>query len=361
MIGVLLLPAAFLLVCVAYPIWLLLQPARGEYAKTGTDQCGGVSLIIPCYNEADRIGDKITSLLQELACFDTYELLVIDNCSTDGTREALKEFKDHPRIRVILKESQLGIPHSMNMGVQLARYEQLVFSDVRQRLTCNTLRRLVAPLADPGVGAVSACLAARTGEHSFSILRRYENFLKRLESRTGNLIGVYGPLYAIRRECYRPIPEHIILDDLYNGLNILAQKKVVMVEECQVIDEDFSMLYDYRRSRRYLLGFLQILREPALLGRLSTRQRIMLFWHKYLRLLLPLLFFGGYVATGLYGLAHPGYLALFAVLTLLWLLALWPALNRFDLKPRELLRVLIFYVGAAFDLLVHRSLSRRFQ
>ncbi len=344
--------AVFMALCLAYPLWLLSQPSPDRTFEPGEGKPAGVSLVIPCYNEAGRIGEKVRALLQELACFDQYELLVIDNCSTDGTRTALQEFTGHPNVRIILKEAQLGIPHSMNLGVGLARYELVVFSDVRQRLTCDVLRQLVEPLRDPAVGAVSACLAARTGKNASSLLRRYENYLKRLESRSGNMIGVYGPLYAIRKECYRPIPEAVILDDLYNGLSILASKKVIMLEHCRVVDEDFSKLYDYRRSKRYLRGFLQILQDRALLGRLTVRQLLMLLWHKYLRLLLPPLLLAGYVAAGVLGLSHPGYLLLFGFLTLLGLLALWPPLDRYDLKAREMLRVLLFYMGAVIDLLL---------
>ena len=246
----------------------------------------------------------------------------------------------------------------MNLGVSMAKYDRVVFSDVRQQLTCNSIRRLVNPLNDPDIGAVSACLAPRTGKKSYSILRWYENFLKKLESRTGNLIGVYGPLYAIRKEYFRPIPQYIILDDLYNGLSILGTKKVIIMDNCQIIDEDFSKLYDYRRSRRYLLGFLQILFEDSLISRLNGRQRIMLFWHKYIRLLLPVLFLACYVVSGILGLNHPGYLILFGLMTLLGFLSVWPALNKYNFKLRDFVRINVYYMGALIEILIERSFSK---
>jgi hypothetical protein len=249
----------------------------------------------------------------------------------------------------------------MNRGVLLAKYDIIVFSDVRQKLSCHVLQNLVAPLDNPQIGAVSACLAPRTGKRNYSILRRYENILKKLESRTGNLIGVYGPLYAIRKECYRPMPDHIILDDLYNGLSILGSKKVIMMEHCSIVDDDFSSLYNYHRSKRYLLGFLQILQEGRMLRRLSFRQRTMLFWHKYIRLFFPLLLFACYLATGIQALIQPGYFVFFVLMTLGGLLSVWPALHKFPFRLRDLVRLNVYYLAAMFDILFHRSYSKHAQ
>lgn len=349
---------AFIGICLAYPLWLMLLPAAKQSDFSGGFKNEGVSLIIPCYNEHQRIGNKIRSLLKELKCFKEFELIVIDNCSTDGSRSILEQFINHPQVKVVLKEKQRGIPHSMNLGVSLAKYERVVFSDVRQQLSCNVIQRIVHPLNDPEIGAVSACLAAHTGQKSYSILRGYENFLKRLESRLGNLIGVYGPLYAIRKEYFRPIPNYIILDDLYNGLSILGHKKVIILDNCQIIDENFSKLYDYHRSRRYLLGFLQIMREGSLISPLSLQQRIMLFWHKYIRLLLPLFLFVCYVVLGIIGLKNPIFLVLFGVMTLLGLLSVWPFLNKFNFRFRDLARINLFYLAAIFDILLHHRRDR---
>ncbi len=252
----------------------------------------------------------------------------------------------------------MGIPHSLNLGVSLAKYDRVVFSDVRQQLSCNTIQHLLVPLNDPEIGAVSACLATHTGRKGFSILRQYENFLKKMESRTGNLIGVYGPLYAIRKECYQPMPHYIILDDLYNSLSILGNKKAIVMDSCRIIDEDFSKLYDYSRSKRYLLGFLQILRENSLIGKLNRHQRIMLFWHKYIRLMIPLLLFSCYVAIGILGLRNSGYLFLFGIMTLFGILSVWPALNKFNFKMRDFVRINLYYLAAWFDILIHWSYSK---
>jgi cellulose synthase/poly-beta-1,6-N-acetylglucosamine synthase-like glycosyltransferase len=327
-----------------------MQPVN-KIAKKNTE----VSVILLCYNQRERIRGKIQALLKELTHFRNFELIVLDDCSTEQIPGILQEYIHHPNVKIILKKEQRGIPHSMNLGVRLAQYNRVVFSDVRQQLSSQVIQQLVAPLEDPEIGAVSSCLAARTGKRSYSILRWYENILKKLESRTGNLIGVYGPLYAIRKDCYREMPNHIILDDLYNGLRILGSKKVIMVECCRIFDEDFSTLYDYHRSKRYLLGFLQILQEGFLFRKLSTRHRIMLFWHKYIRLLFPVLLFLFYIFTGIEAFIQPYYLLLFGFLTFAGLFSVWPSLHRNPFRIRDILRINVYYLVAIFDILIHRS------
>ncbi len=65
-----------------------------------------ISVLIPCYNEAENVGPiskAVTDIMEsELPQYD-YELVFIDNDSTDGTRDMLRELVRHnPRIKAIL-------------------------------------------------------------------------------------------------------------------------------------------------------------------------------------------------------------------------------------------------------------------
>ena len=53
-----------------------------------------ISILIPCYNEKDNVlpmTDAIVSIMEEKLSRYDYELIFIDNCSTDGTREKLEQ------------------------------------------------------------------------------------------------------------------------------------------------------------------------------------------------------------------------------------------------------------------------------
>ena len=71
-----------------------------------------ISVLIPCYNEAENVGPisrAVTEILEkELPQYD-YELVFIDNDSTDGTRDIIRGLcADNPRIKAILNARNFG-------------------------------------------------------------------------------------------------------------------------------------------------------------------------------------------------------------------------------------------------------------
>ena len=79
------------------------------------------SVIIPVRNRIKTIRDAITSVLKQKTGFP-FNLIVIDNCSTDGTTEAIAEFKNDGRlIHLVPERDDLGIGGCWNMGVHHAQ------------------------------------------------------------------------------------------------------------------------------------------------------------------------------------------------------------------------------------------------
>lgn len=85
-----------------------------------------VSVVIPVYNREKYVGDAIDSILAQT--FPDFELLVIDDGSTDGSVEIVRSYND-PRLRLVCNETNLGVPKARNRGIQLARGEYLAFLD----------------------------------------------------------------------------------------------------------------------------------------------------------------------------------------------------------------------------------------
>jgi len=83
-----------------------------------------VSVVIPTYNRAGFILEAIESVLNQ-SCGD-FELIVIDDGSTDGTREILKPFSD--RLTYCYQE-HAGISRARNRGLSLVRGEYVAFLD----------------------------------------------------------------------------------------------------------------------------------------------------------------------------------------------------------------------------------------
>ena len=90
----------------------------------GLDREPSISVIIPAYNCALYIVQAIESVLQQKDC--SYEIVVIDDGSTDSTPEVLEPYKD--RINYIRQENK-GVAAARNHGIHLARADLIAFLD----------------------------------------------------------------------------------------------------------------------------------------------------------------------------------------------------------------------------------------
>lgn len=78
-----------------------------------------ISVLITAYNVERYIGRAIRSALDQSIPRDTYEIIVINDCSADRTRFALEVFEDD--IKLINNEERLGLPTSLNKGIKKAK------------------------------------------------------------------------------------------------------------------------------------------------------------------------------------------------------------------------------------------------
>ena len=86
-----------------------------------------VSVIIPTYNRAKYIGRTIRSLLDQSWAKDNYEIVVINDGSTDQTQVILDVFSDS--VKIINLPQNMGLPHALNIGIKQARGEFVVRVD----------------------------------------------------------------------------------------------------------------------------------------------------------------------------------------------------------------------------------------
>jgi peptidoglycan-N-acetylglucosamine deacetylase len=109
-----------------------------------------VSVIVPAFNETENIEATLRSIL---ANDHPLEILVVDDGSSDGTAE-LVESLALPAVRVI-RQPNSGKPIALNTGVARAQHDLVVMMDGDTVFQPDTVGRLVAPFADPAVGAVA--------------------------------------------------------------------------------------------------------------------------------------------------------------------------------------------------------------
>lgn len=348
--SVFLIAPFIILIYFGYLLWLITQKSV-NYFDEQEQPVKQISIIYLSQNGEGYIEEKISFLLNELSAFELSELIIIDDVSDDRSQEIFNNFTSE-KLSVIKKKEKKGIPHSMNLGIKHAKYENIVFCDQRQNLEKGIIRKLTEPLKYSRIGAVSSCISSYDKSHGFSLIRAHENFIKKLEGKTGNLIGVYGPLYAIKKECYHDIPENIILDDLYLTLKVLSSKQVVFQNECKVYDDSLDFLYDYKRAKRYLSGFFQLLSHKELLSELSGKQKAMLFWHKYFRILIPLFLALSYIFLGIKSIEHLYLFIPFIIISGFGIIFQIPYNLKYSKQVKNIFRFVIFYSVGIVDLLV---------
>jgi glycosyltransferase involved in cell wall biosynthesis len=132
--------------------------AAGEFAELDRPQ---VSIVIPCYNQGRFLDGAIRSVFEQT--MDSFEVIVVDDGSTDPETALVIDGLDWPRTRVIRQENQ-GLAAARNTGMGHARGEFVVPLDADDELAPEFLDRLIAELDANPKAAFASCWARLFGD-----------------------------------------------------------------------------------------------------------------------------------------------------------------------------------------------------
>jgi glucosyl-dolichyl phosphate glucuronosyltransferase len=123
------------------------------------------SVIVCTHNGGALVEGTLESLVSQDFPAEAFEILVVDNASTDATPEVIRGIAGrHPgRIRIV-REDVLGLSSARNRGVREARGEVLAFTDDDARASPVWLRALVDTCERPGIGCAGGPVLAVPGE-----------------------------------------------------------------------------------------------------------------------------------------------------------------------------------------------------
>jgi cellulose synthase/poly-beta-1,6-N-acetylglucosamine synthase-like glycosyltransferase len=112
-----------------------------------------LTLIFPCYNEAERLPETLAAYLAHLSRRPgEVEVLVVDDGSTDQTFAVAQAIAARDeRVRVIRSQPNRGKGHGVRTGMLQARGELLVFTDADGSYGSGEVARVTAALADASV------------------------------------------------------------------------------------------------------------------------------------------------------------------------------------------------------------------
>src|SRR5437773_1914205 len=273
-----------------YPAALLvLSRLRPRDVRRGTGT-PFVSIVTAARNEASCIRATIENKLSLDYPADRREIIVISDASDDGTDEIVREFADQG-VRLVRQNERGGKSAALNLGLEIAKGEIIVFSDANSIYERSALRELVRAFEAPSVGYVTGKMVYTHPDGSIvgegcSAYMRYENRLREWETKVGSIVGVDGGVDAMRRGLYQPLrPDQ--LPDFVMPLRVARAGYRVVYEPAAVLREATTTkpADEYRMRVRVALRALWALRdEPDLLnpfrfGVFSWQ----LFSHKVLR------------------------------------------------------------------------------
>lgn len=276
---------------IGYPLLIaMVAGLRSPTIGHEPDEWPGVSIVVPFCNESARVEGKFQTI-KALDYLGPVQVIFVSDGTEDDTAQAVLDARYHGVDSIVL-ETRQGKPAALNAALPEIKHELVLYTDARQKLGPECLKKLVTAMQQEGVGAVSGelVLLDDKDQANIGLYWRYEKFIRKAESRFSSVPGVTGALYLIKREHVRPLPNDALLDDFEMPLTVLrAGERVVLESGALVFDYPASdVAKEKSRKVRTLAGnFQAFFRHPWLF--IPGRNPI--FWqfisHKIARLLVP--------------------------------------------------------------------------
>ena len=138
-------------------------PASGNFrqAMSINNPTVAISIIVPCYNERDHIEACVHSILAQEPPQGSFEIIVADGMSTDGSREILTAMaREYPRLRVIDNPGRI-VSTGLNAAIRTARGKVIIRMDAHTTYASDYVRQCVAVLQDTGADNVGGPWVAK--------------------------------------------------------------------------------------------------------------------------------------------------------------------------------------------------------
>ena len=199
-------------------------PLAGEFTPD-------VTLVIPAYNEADILVEKLTNSLAQNYPAGKLKIMVITDGSNDDSAEVMAGF---PGVQHLHTAARAGKSAAENRAIQHVSTPLVIFTDCNTTLNPSAVAELVRHYHDPLVGAVSGEKRVRrdgsaTGAGE-GLYWRYESFLKQCDSDIYSLMGAAGELVSFRTVLFAHLEPDTILDDFMQSMRIVAAGQRVVYE-----------------------------------------------------------------------------------------------------------------------------------
>jgi len=252
-------------------IWFSYLHQRELSTEEAHESYPFVSIIVPAYNEAEVIQSSLSSLLE--LRYPYYEIIAVDDGSTDGTFERMKEFEgNHYGVRVsVYRKENSGKAETLNYGIRRSKAPIVVCMDSDSRLTADALRYAIAHFKDPHVGAVAGNVKVINRHNIWTKLQALEyieglNIVRNAQAYFRSVNVIPGPIGIFRRKAIEATGGYdsdTFAEDFDMTVKILAEGwKIDYEPKAVAYTEAPEELLDIIQQRyRWSRGILQALRK----------------------------------------------------------------------------------------------------
>ncbi len=282
---------------VKLPLYLLKPTRKKPPAFMTTAKFEGpplISIFIPAYNAAQFLAQAIESVLAQT--YQNYELIIVDDGSTDGTTAILKQYQSHPKIIIHHNPKNVGMTTNWNIGLGFCQGELIAKLDADDFYEPNYLEAVIDFFQKhPEAGLVFSGLnliypdGRREPEMMFlrSWVRDRAAFLPSLLQ----LCVIRSPTVCVRRACYEQLGDFIeqmrIHADWEMWVRIATRYPVGFIARCLA---NYRVSYGTNvtaravidgRSKHDLQLWLNLLKKDEFLYRLTPKELTKFRWGIY--------------------------------------------------------------------------------
>jgi len=228
-----------------------------------------VSILIPAHNEEKVLAQALTAATQ--IEYPQYEVVVVDDGSTDGTRQIIKTFAQQNKVRAVYKQQNQGKALAMNDAIPLLNGEIILIMDADAEPAPDLLDHIIPHFASARVAAVTGNPRVKNVNNFLSRLQLIEftsivSVLRRSQRIWGRIVTVSGVVAAFRKTalldvgCFSP---DMPTEDIELTWKLQKRFWDVRYEPRALVWMTVPSTYKthFRQRLRWARGLMQVLRR----------------------------------------------------------------------------------------------------
>ena len=195
-----------------------------------------ISIVLPVYNGEKYLRESIESVIAQT--YKTWELLILDDCSTDKSGDIAKEYeKKDSRIHYYRNEKNLRLPRNLNKGFSLAKGNYLTWTSDDNRFKPQALEKMYEALAlnDKAEFVFASCRVIDGAGKEIEYIMVNESSKKRIKG-----MNPVGACFMYTRKAYEAVgeynPELTLVEDFDYWQRLYAKFGAVIISD---------ILYEY--------------------------------------------------------------------------------------------------------------------